>query len=52
MAYGGDVYGHRVLIVVVGVTPHQEDGNAVHRAMQDREASHVCIQWRYTKCCR
>jgi hypothetical protein len=33
---GGDAYGHRVLIVVVGVTPHQGDGNAVHRAKQDR----------------
>jgi hypothetical protein len=33
---GGDAYGHRVLVVVDGVTPIQGDGNAVHRAMQDR----------------
>ncbi len=33
---GGDAYGHRVLVVVVGVTPHLGDGNAVYRAMQDR----------------
>jgi len=33
---GRESYGHRVLIVVVGVTPHQGDDNAVHRAKQDR----------------
>ncbi len=33
---GGDAYGHRVLMVVVGVTSHQGDGNAVRRAKQDR----------------
>ena len=33
---GRESYGHAVLVVVVGVTSHQGDGNAVHRAMQDR----------------
>jgi hypothetical protein len=33
---GRESYGHRVLIVVVGVTPHQGDGNAVRRAKQGR----------------
>jgi hypothetical protein len=37
---GGDAYGHRVLMVVVGVTPHQGDGKAVHRAKQDGWARH------------
>ena len=36
---GGDAYGHGVLIVVGGVTPTQEDGNAVRRAKQDRLVS-------------
>ncbi len=36
---GGDAYGHGVLVVVVGVTSHQGDGNAVHRAKQDRLVS-------------
>jgi hypothetical protein len=34
---GGDAYGHGILVVVVGVTPHQGDGNAVRRAKQDRQ---------------
>ncbi len=29
--------GHRVRIVVVGVTPHQGDGNTGYRAKSDRE---------------
>ena len=33
---GGDAYGHRVLVVVGGVTPSQGDGKAVRRAKQDR----------------
>jgi hypothetical protein len=33
---GGDSYGHRVLIVVEGVTPIQGDGHADYRAKQDR----------------
>jgi hypothetical protein len=33
---GGDAYGHRVPMVVVGVTPHQGDGNADYRAKWDR----------------
>ena len=33
---GRESQGHRVLIVVVGATPHPGDGNAVHRAKQDR----------------
>ena len=37
---GRESYGHRVLIVVVGVTPHQGDGSAVHRAKQDRLDNH------------
>ena len=41
----GDAYGHRVLVVVVGVTPHQGDGNADYRAMQDRSAS-LCRELR------
>ena len=36
---GGDAYGHGVLMVVVGVTPHQGDGNADYRAKQDRSVS-------------
>ena len=36
---GREFYGHRVLIVVGGVTPAQGDGNAVHRAKQDRKMS-------------
>ncbi len=36
---GGDAYGHLSLMVVVGVTSHQGDGNAVRRAKQDREVS-------------
>ncbi len=42
---GGDAYGHRVLVVVDGVTPIQGDGNADHRAMQDRSAS-LCRELR------
>ncbi len=37
---GREPYGHGVLIVVVGVTPHQGDGNAVHRAKQDRKVKY------------
>jgi hypothetical protein len=33
---GGDAYGHGVPIVVVGIAPHQGDGNAGHRAKWDR----------------
>ncbi len=33
---GGDPYGHRVLVVVGGVPPSKGDGEAVHRAEQDR----------------
>jgi hypothetical protein len=33
---GRESYGHGVLMVVVGVTPHRGDGNAVHRAKWDR----------------
>ena len=33
---GRESYGHRVLIVVVGVTSHQGDGNTVRRAKQGR----------------
>jgi hypothetical protein len=33
---GRESYGEGVLTVVVGVTPHQGDGNAVHRAIGDR----------------
>jgi len=33
---GGDAYGYGVPMVVVGVTPHQGDGNAGHRAKWDR----------------
>jgi hypothetical protein len=29
-------YGIGVAVVVVGVTPHQGDGSAVHRAKRDR----------------
>ncbi|MCP3676598.1 MAG: hypothetical protein GY721_03110 [Deltaproteobacteria bacterium] len=36
---GGDPYGDGVLVVVDGVTSIQGDGNAVHRAMQDRAES-------------
>ena len=32
-------YGDGVLIVVVGVTPHQGDGRADHRAKQDRRTN-------------
>ena len=32
-------YGDGVLIVVVGVTPHQGDGRADHRAKQDRQTN-------------
>ena len=31
-----EFYGHGVLIVVDGVTPIQGDGNAGHRAKEDR----------------
>ncbi len=40
---GGDAYGHRVLIVVDGVTSIQGDGKAVHRAKQDRKASSIGV---------
>ncbi len=33
---GRESYGYGVPILVVGVTPHQGDGNAVHRAKWDR----------------
>ena len=33
---GRESYGHGAPIVVDGVTPIQGDGNAVHRAKQDR----------------
>jgi hypothetical protein len=39
----GDLYGHGVLVVVVGVTPHRGDGNAVHRAKQDRYITGIGI---------
>jgi hypothetical protein len=34
---GRESYGHGILVVVDGVTPIQEDGNAVHRAKQERQ---------------
>jgi len=36
---GREFYGDGVLIVVVGVTPHQGDGRADHRAKQDRRTN-------------
>ena len=33
---GGDPYGVGAIVVVVGVTPHQGDGKAVHRAKGGR----------------
>ena len=36
-------WGDGVLIVVVGVTSHQGDGKADHRAKQDRKASYLFI---------
>jgi hypothetical protein len=46
---GGDAYGHRVLMVVDGVTPIRGDGNAVYRAKQDRSVSLLRILT-YAKC--
>jgi hypothetical protein len=36
IAYGRESYGDGVPIVVVGVTPHQGDGNAARRAKGNR----------------
>ncbi len=47
---GGDVYGHGVLMVVDGVTSIQGDGNAVHRAKQDRSVNLMRTRWRNAKC--
>ena len=38
---GRESYGDGVLIVVVGVTPHQGDGRADHRTKQDRKVSYL-----------
>jgi hypothetical protein len=47
---GRESYGHGVLMVVDGVTPIQGDGNAVHRAKQDRRVSTYGGRLRSAKC--
>jgi hypothetical protein len=44
--------GHRVRIVVVGVTPHQGDGNTVRRAKSDREMMLCETTVRIARCVR
>jgi hypothetical protein len=47
---GGDAYGHGILVVVVGVTPHQGERESRSQGEAGEAVSPVGTQSRYAKC--